>query len=215
MSSEQSVTHSPHDLLWGLTPQHLATDAPAWVQAALARYAPVVVRRAFAEPGWVAVGVRGIAREERFATFMRLADVRRRVSPEAVARAGRWTSHAHREWPAMRALQTLAPQLNADGLRWGVTGSLGFELASGLSAAHPASDLDVLIRAPQPLSRVWAQTLCRRLDGMPGRVDVQLETPHGALALREWANGAARVLLKGNAGPLLVSDPWAAEQAVA
>lgn len=215
MSSEQFVTCNPHDLLWGLTPQHLAADAPAWVQAALARCAPVVVRRAVTEPGWVAVGVRGIAREERFATFMRLANVQRRVSPQAVAQAERWMQHAHREWPAMRALQALAPHFNAEGLCWGVTGSLGFELASGLSAAHPASDLDVLIRAPQPLSRAWAQTLCSWLDGMPSPVDVQLETPYGALALREWANGAARVLLKCNSGPLLVSDPWAAEQAAA
>ncbi len=208
-------TPRPHDLLWGMSAEQLAPDAPAWVRAALARHAPVVVRRAVAAPGWVAVGIRGAAREQRYAGWMRLAAIRRQVSPEAIARAGRWQAHAQPLWPALRALAQLAPALNARGLTWGVTGSLGFELASGLAATHPASDLDLLIRAPQPLSRAWAQSLGALLDGAPGSVDMQLETPCGALALREWASGAPRVLLKGHAGPLLVGDPWAAERSVA
>ncbi|EPL16318.1 hypothetical protein CF161_32238, partial [Pseudomonas sp. CF161] len=36
----------PHDLLWGLTPEQLPGDAPAWVVAAMAAGQPVVVRRA-------------------------------------------------------------------------------------------------------------------------------------------------------------------------
>lgn len=206
----------PHDLLWGLRPQHLASAAPAWARAALAAYAPVVVRRAPAEPGWVAVGIRGQGREQRFATWMRLADIRLRVSPEAIVRVGRWRAHAQPQWPALRALAQVAPRLAEYGLAWGVTGSLGFELASGLPAVHPASDLDLLLRTPQPVSRAWAQSLCEQLDGAPGRVDMQLETPYGALALREWARGESRVLLKTGGGPLLVGDPWAAvERSVA
>lgn len=206
----------PHDLLWGLTAEQLPPDAPAWAHAALSRHAPVVVRRASAEPGWIAVGIRGQAREQRFATWMRLDSIRRQVSPEAIVRAGRWHAHAQSQWPALRALAQLAPELTARGLAWGVTGSLGFELASGLPAVHPASDLDLLVRAPQPVSRVWAQALCAQLDGASGRIDLQLETPCGALALREWAKGSARVLLKTSGGPLLVGDPWAAaRQAVA
>lgn len=206
----------PHDLLWGMTAEQLAADAPAWAHAALRRYAPVVVRRAPAEPGWIAVGIRGQAREQRFASWMRLDAIRRQVSPEAIVRAGRWRAHAQPQWPALRALAQVAPRLAECGLAWGVTGSLGFELASGLPAVHPASDLDLLLRAPQPVPRAWAQALCAQLDGAPGRIDVQLETPCGALALREWAKGAARVLLKTASGPLLVGDPWAAaRQAVA
>ncbi|PZP22676.1 malonate decarboxylase holo-ACP synthase [Pseudomonas kuykendallii] len=208
-------TPRPHDLLWGLRSEHLAQEAPAWARAALGGHVPVVVRRAPAESGWVAVGIRGTAREQRHATWMRVSDVSHRVSPQAVARAGRWRSHAQPHWPALRALSQLAPRLDTLGLAWGVTGSLGFELASGLSAVHPASDLDLLVRAPLPLSRAWAQNLCEWFDGVPARVDLQLETPYGALALREWASGATRVMLKREAGPVLVGDPWAAEQAVA
>lgn len=215
MASEPPVVPSPHDLLWGLTVQQLPADAPDWVYAALARNPPVVVRRAVAEPGWVAVGVRGMAREQRFAMWMSLAQVRRRVRPEALVRAERWTCHKHLQWPALQALLYLAPQLNGMCLSWGITGSLGFELASGLAAVHSASDLDLLIRAPQPLSREGARYLCELFDHVPCRVDVQLETPQGAVALREWGSGAAQVMLKCNTGPLLIKDPWAAQRIAA
>lgn len=198
----------PHDLLWGLRPEHLPQEAPGWARAALSGHVPVVVRRAPAESGWVAVGIRGMAREQRHATWMRVSEISRLVSPQAVARAGRWRSHAQPQWPALRALNQVAPRLDDLGLAWGVTGSLGFELASGISAAHPDSDLDLSLRAPHQLSRAEAQTLCALLDQAPGCIDLQLETPLGAVALREWAGEAPRVLLKTQNGPLLVGDPW-------
>ncbi len=205
----------PHDLLWGLRPEHLPQEAPAWARAALGGHVPVVVRRAPAEPGWVAVGVRGAAREQRYATWMCLSEISRLVSPQAVARTGRWRSHAQPQWSALRALNQMAPRLDDLGLAWGVTGSRGFELASGISAAHPDSDLDLSLRVPHQLSRAEARTLCALLDQAPGRIDLQLETPHGAVALREWAGEAPRVLLKTQNGPLLVSDPWRLQQVAA
>ena len=208
-------TPRPHDLLWGLRPEQLPQEAPAWARAALGGHVPVVVRRASAESGWVAVGVRGVAREQRYATWMRLSDISRLVSPQEVARAGRWRNHPQPHWPALRALCLVAPCLDELGLAWGVTGSLGFELASGISAAHPDSDLDLLLRAPQPLSRDSARALCARLDAAPGRIDLQLETPHGAVALREWAGETPRVLLKTQKGPLLVGDPWQLQRVAA
>ena len=205
----------PHDLLWGLRPEHLPQEAPAWARAALGGHVPVVVRRALAEPGWVAVGVRGAGREQRYAAWMPVTEISRLVSPQAVARAGRWRNHAQRHWPALRALSQLAPRFDSLKLAWGVTGSLGFELASGVAAAHLDSDLDLSLRLPHQFSRAEAQALCALLDEAPGRVDLQLETPHGAVALREWAGAAPRVMLKTQAGPLLVSDPWQPGQVAA
>jgi len=208
-------TPRPHDLLWGLLPTQLPQEAPAWARAALGEHVPVVVRRAPAEFGWVAVGIRGTAREQRYATWMRLSEISCSVSPEAVARAGRWRQHGQPQWPALQALEQLAQQLDALGLNWGVTGSLGFELASGIVAAHANSDLDLLLRVPEPVSRAVARTLCSLLAKAPGRIDLQLETPHGAVALREWAGDSPRVLLKTQEGPLLVSDPWQRQQVAA
>ena len=100
-------------------------------------------------------------------------------------------------------------------MAWGVTGSLGFELASGVAATHPDSDLDLLLRAAYFLSHDRARTLCPLLEGVFARVDVQLETPVGAVALREWAAGNGRVLVKTQAAPLLLADPWSAQGAAA
>ena len=134
-----------HDLLWGMTPAHVPADAPAWVLEALGAGHPVVVRRAIAEPGYVAVGVRGRLREQRFAARMPLAAVQRRLIPEALRGV-----ISPRDLPALRTLDQLRPVLAQE--TWGVTGSAGFELASGIAAAHPDSDLDLSLREQTGLS---------------------------------------------------------------
>jgi len=205
-----SSTPRPHDLLWGLTPQQLPTAAPAWAALALAAGQPVVVRRAQVAPGRVAVGVRGASRDQRFAMSMRLDAIQRRLSPEQLCRQS-WRG----DWPALRALARLRPYLDGLGLVWGVTGSVGFELASGLPVLHQDSDLDLLLRTPQRLARQRAANIVEVLELAPCRVDLQLETPAGAVALREWAAGAARLLLKCAEGARLVADPWLLTEPVA
>lgn len=192
-----------HDLLWGMTPAHAPADAPAWVLAALGAGQPVVVRRAIAQPGHVAVGVRGRLREQRFAAEMPLALVQRRVVPEALREV-----ISPRDLPALRALVQLRPVLAQKD--WGVSGSAGFELATGIEALHASSDLDLILRTPKPLERRDAADLQAILDTADCVVDLQLQTPFGAVALREWAGSSRRVLLKAASGAHLVIDPWQA-----
>lgn len=110
--------------------------------------------------------------------------------------------------PVWQALVKLRPLLDASGLCWGVTGSAGFELASGLPVTHAGSDLDLLLRSPEPLARSTARQLMDALGATPCKVDIQLQTPLGGVALVEWARAPARVMVKGEQGPLLVTDPW-------
>lgn len=196
----------PHDLCWGMPAADLPLEAPAWVVEALHQQHPVVVRRALAPAGQLAVGVRGPGREQRYATFMRLADVQRSVRPEQLGRLHGNGSQAH--WPALQALAQLRPLLSGLGLAWGVSGSAGFELASGVPALHQGSDLDLIVRAPQFVSRQCAMQWLQLLQSAPCRVDVQLQTPRGGVALRDWAGAASQVLLKGQAGAELVENPW-------
>lgn len=198
----------PHDLLWGMRPEELPADAPAWALAVLAAGQPVVVRRAVVAAGQVAVGLRGATRDQRLAATMPLTAISRRLAPEDLR--GRQASE---DLPVFLVLAELRPLLDALGHVWGVTGSAGFQLASGLPAVHPDSDLDLLLRAEQPLPRSEARPLLQLLEGRACRVDLQLQTPLGGVALSEWAGGAARVLLKSATGPRLVSDPWAEERA--
>lgn len=192
-----------HDLLWGMTPAHLPADAPAWVRDAISAGHPVVVRRARAEPGYVAVGVRGRLREQRFATVVPLLAVQRRVKPQDLRSVS-----SSRDLPALRALDQLRPVLAQQD--WGVTGSAGFELASGIEALHAQSDLDLMLCTPEPLERNAARNLLALLDTTECAVDLQLQTPFGAVALREWAGESRRVLLKTTHGAHLVLDPWQA-----
>nr|WP_269216557.1 MULTISPECIES: malonate decarboxylase holo-ACP synthase [Pseudomonas] len=192
-----------HDLLWGMTPEQLPTDAPAWVAEALSLGQPVVVRRASTPPGQVAVGVRGPAREQRYATSMPLVAIRRRVRPEDLCQV-----EAHRHVPALQALARLRSMLDTSGWTWGVSGSAGFELATGIEVLHGRSDLDLILRMPQPLDRGQARELLAQLDDSACAVDMQLQTPFGAVALREWAGSSRRVLLKDDVQARLVSNPW-------
>lgn len=192
-----------HDLLWGMTLAQLPPGAPQWSIESLAAGQPVVVRRAVSAEGLVAVGIRGVSREQRLAAVMELDTIARRVSPEALCQVD-----SARELPVVHALKQLRPMLDDCGWVWGVSGSAGFELASGFTAMHAASDLDLILRTPQLLTRNQARKLVDRFDQAVCRVDMQLQTPFGAVALREWASGSARVLLKNQYQACLVADPW-------
>ncbi|WP_139270993.1 malonate decarboxylase holo-ACP synthase, partial [Pseudomonas aeruginosa] len=158
-----------------------------------------------ADPARVAIGVRGLAREQRWAGWMPLAAITRRLRPEAL---GQREPAMLRDLPAWRALRDLRAPLNALGLAWGVTGGAGFELASGVAVLHPDSDLDLLLRTPRPFPRDDALRLLQCFEQCPCRIDLQLQTPAGGVALREWAEGRHRVLAKGSEAPLLLEDPW-------
>lgn len=202
-------TTRPHDLLWGMTPAQLPADAPDWARQVLVAGQPVVVRRAMVASGQIAVGLRGSRRDQRYASVMQACAVLRRVCPEQLVEQ----LHAT-ELPALRALEQLKPKLDALGLRWGVTGSVGYQLATGRPTAHADSDLDLLLRTPLELPRHEARRLQGLLDAAC-RVDLQLETPAGAIALREWAGGSSRVLLKCATGACLVENPWDQAEMVA
>ncbi|WP_277759684.1 malonate decarboxylase holo-ACP synthase [Pseudomonas sp. A34-9] len=197
------ITPLAHDLLWGMTPAQLPAGAPQWAVESLAAGQPVVVRRALSEEGLIAVGVRGVLRQQRLAAFMAIDSITCRVSPEALCHVD-----CERDLPVMQALQQLRPMLDDCGWVWGVSGSVGFELASGFTAMHAASDLDLILRTPQLITRNQARKFVALFDQAVCRVDLQLQTPFGAVALREWASGSARVLLKNARQACLVVDPW-------
>lgn len=192
-----------HDLLWGMSPAQLPADAPAWARAVLTEGQPVVVRRALAAPSQVAVGVRGSLREQRYACFMAVESISRCVRPEQLCHF-----ECARDLPALRALAQVRGLLDDSGLIWGVSGSAGFELASGVRALHQQSDLDLILRTSEPLDRDLARALWQQLEAVECRVDLQLQTPQGAVALAEWAGTSSRVLLKNARQACLVSDPW-------
>ncbi|WP_155387735.1 malonate decarboxylase holo-ACP synthase [Catellatospora paridis] len=194
----------PHDLVRLGAPEVLLTgDAPGWVGDALARVPWVVVRRATATAGLLAVGVRGTGRHQRHAAEAPPAAVTGVAAPERLRSPPRHGPACRT--PALVALHDLGPALDARKLVWGPVGSAGFELATGQPATGTESDLDIIVRMHELPDPGWAADLLTGLTDAAARVDCLLETPAGAVALAELAGGPALLVLRTADGPRLVT----------
>ncbi|MFL9875563.1 malonate decarboxylase holo-ACP synthase [Paraburkholderia megapolitana] len=210
----------PHDLLRLRDIQH-TDDEPQWVHEAWRRAPFAVVRRALATEGMVPVGLRGITRAQRYGTWAKTFDIEQCVAPEDLLDTESFTlpvsRHALPAFVALAALRHDARYLHT--FVWGPTGSASFELATHALTVTPTSDLDLLIRVPEPLSRADALLLLDELQRAAQhsgtRVDAQLETPSGGIALAEYAAGKPRVLARSAHGPHLIDNPWSAAYGVA
>jgi phosphoribosyl-dephospho-CoA transferase len=160
----------------------------------------------------IPVGVRGTTRSERCAGVVPRHAVVQVISPESLVASRVWR-HAARlnQIPAFAYLDSLLETWKSYEITWGPTGSIGFELATGIPVARPESDLDLRIMAKERLTREMAQNLLAALPSAEMRLDVQLETPRGAISLAEYVSQSETMLLRTNQGPFLIKDPWAAE----
>ena len=203
----------PHDLVWFLVGPHLLPKmtTPPWVRESL-REAPVaVVRRAPQDGRQIPIGIRGVSRDQRFAAAIPASSVVRRIPPErllcerCVPRRSRYA-----EIPALRAFQIVLERWGRMEHVWGPTGSVGFELGTGCEVVTPESDLDLIIRVPNKLSRDDAKLMLAELSEIGVSVDVQLETPDGVIAMKEYCSTeqGREILLRTINGPILVLDPW-------
>jgi phosphoribosyl-dephospho-CoA transferase len=204
--------YRPHDLLWLADAAALVVQEslPRWVTPTWVAVSPVVVRRAIpALASEVPIGLRGVMRSERCAAHVSADQVMRSLTPEAIARHAS-TSAALRAsaLPCLRTLARVAAALNALPLAWGVTGSVGFTLASGFDVLRFDSDLDLVVRVPSIEDADALRSVAALLRNLDARVDVQVETSFGAFALQEWLRTGGPVLLRTNSGPVLVGDAW-------
>jgi phosphoribosyl-dephospho-CoA transferase len=203
-------TPRPHDLLWlaPAAPLRLSrwlANLPAWARAAVQQGDPLVVRRGCAPVGQVAVGLRGATRDQRHATAVPLAELVSCLRPPALRACAPAAGRAG--LPVMQAWACLREQVQVP-YDWGPAGSCAFELATGSERVSVASDLDLVLYAPLPISREDARELLEIFRHPACRCDVQLDTPFGGVALAEWARGDAQVLLKTELGPVLTANPW-------
>ncbi|WJV51963.1 malonate decarboxylase holo-ACP synthase [Prodigiosinella aquatilis] len=198
----------PHDLIWVADLAALGTEQelPEWVSQQWHIGLPLVVRRDKHHAGRIPAGIRGTQRSQRAAVWVDAAAVHRITTPESlVTDAFVLLRSPFISLPPVQALMSLLRLLR--NWHWGVTGSCGYALATGLPVMHDNSDLDIVVRCPQPVERTTLIELTRCLQLIPCRMDVQIETPQGGFALLEWLR-SDRVLIKTNAGPRLSVSPW-------
>lgn len=198
-------TPRPHDLLWLSESNALEGVSEEWVASQWRPALPVVVRRDVNHEGRIPVGVRGMRRDQRAAGWVNAAKIKRVVSPESLAARELLVKSPFVSMPPVQGAIQLA--LREWPWVWGITGSVGYALATEVPVLHADSDLDLIIRCPEPVEHKllleWQQVIGQLLC----RADTQIETPQGAFALAEWLRDG-RVLLKASSGPQFVSDPW-------
>jgi phosphoribosyl-dephospho-CoA transferase len=196
-----------HDLLQIDPDSLLDNTAPSWVNQALSSCPWVVVRRALAPAGEIAVGVRGGTRSQRWGGFLSKDLIGKVVRPADLFLVGQ--SSTPRLPPAIKVLREVIPRWNDLALPWGPTGSVGFELATGSQVTSDASDLDIAIRAPARITVERARALWQRVVGLQTRVDIRVETPQCGFSLQEFAcTSSTRILLHYPDGERLGNDPW-------
>jgi phosphoribosyl-dephospho-CoA transferase len=181
---------------------------PRWVEEELRRTPFVVVRRGVEMDLGIPVGVRGAARNERWAAFCDPRFVKHVIPPPQLL----WrTAPAFRlvAIAALRSLRILEGRWSTIPYPWGPGGSIGFELATGSQVAKPASDLDIVIYIDSRMTTGEAADLCISAGDLPAAVDIRGETPICGFSLKEYADqGTDRILLRTPTGVVLGDDPW-------
>lgn len=177
------------------------TPVPDWVKESLAKAPFVVVRRARAARGLVAIGVRGSVRSERFGAFLPADLIVNRISPEQLTEEKGWKT---RSKEIFQSLEQISHVMEGASLKWGPVGSLGFELASGNEAVTEKSDIDIVIRFSKEITLNVAKKINDELKKNPFRIDAQVDMPAGAFSLSEYAISEEKaILIRTVDGPLL------------
>jgi phosphoribosyl-dephospho-CoA transferase len=180
---------------------------PAWVSSSPASNLWVVVRRAIAPDGLVAVGIRGINRQQRWGGFADVADVKERFHPSQLS--FHMACRTRIVVPALAALSWLEGQLDKSELDWGPVGSVGFELATGQQVVTGTSDLDIALFAPTRFTRETARELWSVMKVAAVKVDVRVETLYCGFSLEEYAREeTGQVLVRLPESRQLATDPW-------
>lgn len=195
---------NPHDLLEVRCVSDLISYSPLpeWVKISIAKAPFVVVRRARASEGLVAVGVRGSMRNERFAAFLPVNHIVRRITPEQLAHERKWNEHSKEIFCCLEQVSHL---MNIYSLMWGPVGSVGFELVSGKETTTKTSDIDIVIRFAEGFTTSFSREIETELKKIQVRLDVQMESKEGAFSLSEYAVSGRQpvLLLRTMDGPML------------
>ncbi|GEO47318.1 malonate decarboxylase holo-ACP synthase [Companilactobacillus kimchii] len=202
------VEINPHDLLKIDSISALSDELPSWADSIFPNSLTVVVRRSPLKAGLIPVGVRGIKREHRFATYVDLKDVLEVTTPYELVEKKVWERiiPERQILPAIKALPKVDKVLH--DYHWGISGSVGFELATGTRAAKMTSDLDLVWLPEQEISKCAAGELLKELNQFGVHADLQVIQANNGFSLEEYANSTSTIMMKTLEDPILVKDPW-------
>lgn len=203
------VKIEPHDLLKIASADDLLVDSlPQWAQEIFPNSLTVVVRRSKIVEPRIPVGIRGIKREQRLAAEVLRQNVKEIITPYQLVQQRAWqnVSVDRKKLPAIKALPAIANILK--DYQWGISGSVGFELATKTNSAKETSDLDLIWKPSYSINRKQAQDLLKELNQYGVHADLQVIEGTNGFSLEEYSNSTSTIMVKTLGDPILVRDPW-------
>lgn len=182
-----------------------ATQLPDWLTNRELFYA--TVRRAVVASSQVPIGLRGPNRSQRFGLIIGLDDVEQIIKPYDLCTNLSFRHHEVQAYPAYQKFLDAQNIFAKTAIKWGVGGSLAYELASNEPTIKLTSDFDLLIYC-QTLND-FPLTLINTYSAFFNDLDTQVITPKGGFALKEYLRTPnKKILLKTIQGPLLTTEIW-------
>jgi len=203
------VKVEPHDLLQIASVADLSGDnLPNWAKAVFPDSLTVVVRRSKILDDQIPVGIRGFKREQRFATYIEETAIQNVFTPYELVDGCNWENVAddRKQLPAIKALPKVNKVLS--GYQWGISGSVGFELATQTNTAKLTSDLDLIWKPNHSIDKQAAKELLKNLNQFGVHADLQVIQGNNGFSLEEYANSSSTIMMKTLGDPILVEDPW-------
>ncbi|KAF1297812.1 malonate decarboxylase holo-[acyl-carrier-protein] synthase [Enterococcus sp. JM4C] len=192
-----------HDIVQFQKTEALQVDWPDWFCETDPLYA--TVRRGTATQNKLPVGLRGKERSQRFAFELPQEAVTAVIHPWQLTEKESFRKTEIAQYPVYLAFQQAKKILK--GSKWGVGGSLGFELATGFPTVKETSDFDLLIYTKE-LADLPLTVIQQNLEYFH-QVDTQIITEKGGFALKEYLrNHGKKLLLKTITGPVLTDELW-------
>lgn len=168
---------------------------PNWVLNEKTANTIAVVRRMKTLDHIVPIGFRGANRSERFAALTTKDSIRRVITAEEATHG--IPPHSHEE--TIDYLRDLFKDI-----RWGIGGSIGFTMATGIQACTEYSDVDIVLYEERFAALQPLQHLHEKIQISAHAIDVQVEFANlGACMLNELVTSST-VLLRTGTGVLLM-----------
>ncbi len=202
----------PHDLLTFSHEsdfQSTKNPLPDWAKDSLRAAKIVVVRRGAINQDKIPVGLRGKQKSQRLAGFLKKQSIVKYYHPDYFIKQRSWQylEQSRQEMPAFKALIKIIPLLN--NFKWGISGSLAYEMATRIKMVHQSSDLDIIAWQVPQMSIIEARKLLSLLNNFKVHADMQIVNGQRGFALEEYANHRDnKILVKTDEGPKLTENPW-------
>lgn len=139
---------------------------------------------------------------------MDVSAIQKIITPYQLVQNKMWEKVAptRKKLPAINALPVVNKIL--DGYNWGISGSVGFELATQTYSAKTTSDLDLVWKPTHSITKEAAQNLLKELNQYGVHTDLQVIQDKNGFSLEEYANSSSTIMMKTLKNPILVKNPW-------